>query len=794
MVSSYTRDPLVQTGGDLLQTRVKMEYHDFLKSKSDMDYNDGFAPLFLPDYLYDFQKNLTEWMIHKGRAAVFADCGLGKTIIQLVWAQNVVQKTNKPVLILTPFSVSAQTIREGEKFGIECNRSLEGKVTGKIVVSNYERLHYFNQNDFVGIVCDECFPPDTPIDVFNIDSSLERKYIKDIKKNDKIFNACGEDYVHDICKRRIDRAVQMQINGRRITCSENHPFFTMYGWRSAQDLQPGDYVMETKEAMRLVREDSNTEVCGTKVSKILQSILLSEMEDEHSRKCSKGSYSGSKSKERGISFQMAKQWSSESVETIRKNSQFRSNERSGGQKESFIDIAENEAQTFRAWGQWSWNDLTAAYNEGCTIRQLDTGICYITGKTSTRFSNMLQSRLSESRSKNSNRGRRDEPFFQKRERQKERCKTGFFRVESVEILEQGHPELEKYRDETGVVYFYDIKAKRHPSFSVNGILVHNSSILKNFDGARKKEITKFCKRVPYRLLCTATAAPNDYIELGTSSEALGVMGYMDMLNRFFKNDMSSSSTKRYRGETQKWRFKRHAENDFWRWVSSWSRMVRKPSDLGFKDNDFILPPMNIKETVVPVSRPLDGKLFVEPAISLREQQQERRMTIQERCEVVAEKVSHNGQSLVWCHLNDEGDILANLIPEGKQIKGSDSEEKKESTFLDFANGNLKTLITKPKIAGFGLNFQNCSHMTFFPSHSWEQFYQGTRRCWRFGQKNPVNIDIVTTEGELEVMRNLTRKAEQADKMFEKMVLFMNNALGIEQKENHTKTEEIPSWL
>tara|TARA_Y100000310_G_scaffold72045_1_gene68002 strand:+ start:368 stop:1729 length:1362 start_codon:yes stop_codon:yes gene_type:complete len=453
-----------------------MEYKDFIQNKSDLAKSNGFHNIFMPDYLYDFQKVLTEWAIEKGRAAIFADCGLGKTIIQLVWAQNIVQKTNKPVLILTPLAVSAQTIREGKKFGIECNKSMEGQVTGKIVVTNYERLHYFNRNDFIGIVGDE------------------------------------------------------------------------------------------------------------------------------------------------------------------------------------------------------------------------------------------------------------------------------------------------------------------------------SSRIKNFDSEGKKAITEFCKRIPYRLLCTATAAPNDYIELGTSSEALGVMGYMDMLNRFFKNDQNSSSTKGLYGKQAKWRFKHHAENDFWKWVTSWSRMVRKPSDLGFNDKGFILPPMNIKETVVPTSRPLEGKLFVEPAISLREQQEERRMTIKERCEVVTEKVNHNGQSLVWCHLNDEGDLLQELIKEGKQIKGSDSDEKKERTFLDFANGDLKTLITKPKIAGFGLNFQNCSHMTFFPSHSWEQFYQGTRRCWRFGQKNQVNIDIVTTEGELEVIRNLTRKANQADKMFEKMVMYMNDSMHIEQKENHINNGEIPSWL
>ena len=456
-----------------------MEYTNFLNKKTHLNYGCGFSPDFIPEFLFDFQKDMIKWSCNMGRSAMFADCGLGKTIMQLVWAENVVRKTNSPVLILTPLAVSYQTVKEGERFGIECKRSDDGKIESNITVTNYERLHYFDKTQFSGVVCDE------------------------------------------------------------------------------------------------------------------------------------------------------------------------------------------------------------------------------------------------------------------------------------------------------------------------------SGILKHFNGATQKAVTDFVKKIPYRLLGTATAAPNDYIELGTSSEALGVMGYMDMLNRFFRNNNNTSDRGRgfaIGGVVQQWRFKQHAEQNFWKWVCSWAMSVRKPSDLGYDDKGFVLPELIETETVIDVSRPLPGKLFVEPARNLREQREERRMTITERCESVAEKVKCHNVSVVWCHLNDEGDLLEKIIPNAVQISGSDKEEKKEETFINFINGGIKVLVTKPKIAGFGLNLQHCSHMTTFPSHSWEQYYQSTRRLWRFGQKNPVKVDIITTAGESTVLKNLQRKAKSADSMFENLVMYMNNSKSINTNISFDKKTEVPVWL
>jgi len=620
------------------------DYATFLERKAQQNTGSGFAPLWMPNFLFDFQGALLEWAIRMGRAAIFADCGLGKTPMQLVWAQNVVEHTNKPVLILTPLAVSAQTIREGAKFGIEIQRSRDGSVPANLTVTNYEQLHHFNPANFAGCVCDE------------------------------------------------------------------------------------------------------------------------------------------------------------------------------------------------------------------------------------------------------------------------------------------------------------------------------SSILKSFDGSLRGQITEFMRQMPYRLLCTATAAPNDYMELGTSSEALGQLGHMDMLNRFFKNDQNNSKVGRHYGQGLKWRFKGHAEVPFWRWVSSWARAIRRPSDLGFPDGQFVLPSLGETEHEVEAETIAPGLLFPLPAVGLKEQREERRRTIRERCAKVAALVRDHDISMVWCHLNDEGDLLEELIPSAVQVKGSDSEEWKELAALWFVgnkcvcaeplfsaklaiwksasdvthsicestisptntagrnglrrseqnttptddgataqtpntgrgsrrksrrignetrtldghgisgnsdsrsnsttpswlpragdapfvkpedqeiaaqsdttlttatrraesadssvphatsgSGSSETtpncsagprcicgyrsgrriLISKPVMFGWGLNFQHCAHVTFFPSHSFEQYYQGVRRCWRFGQTRPVQVDVVSTEGERAVLANLQRKARAADDMFSRLVAEMNHALAIGRGTTFTTQERIPAWL
>ena len=455
-----------------------MKYEDFIYDKSQLVTNDGFKPIWMPDFLFDYQASLIDWAISKGRAAWFEDCGLGKTPQGLVFASNAARHTGKPTLYITPIAVGMQTIIEAEKFGIEAKISRDGSITCRhIVVTNYEKLHLFNPDDFGAVVCDE------------------------------------------------------------------------------------------------------------------------------------------------------------------------------------------------------------------------------------------------------------------------------------------------------------------------------SSIVKNFSGVRSGQITAFLRKIKYRLLQTATAAPNDFVELGTSSEALGYLGHMDMLNRFFKNDLNNSATGRMRGEVIKFRLKGHAETPFWRWVCSWARAIRKPSDLGFDDRKFILPELNEVDHLVEVNSLADGTLFALPAVGLKEQREERRRSIEERCEKAASLVNHTGQpAIVWCNLNDEGDLLEKLIPDAVQVAGSDSDDAKEERLIAFTQGKARVIITKAKIAGLGLNWQHCNHMTEFPSHSYEGYYQKVRRCYRFGQKRPVTVDIITTEGERGIMENMQRKARQSDEMFSNLIAEMNNSLSIDRVTNMKNEIGIPTWL
>ena len=454
---------------------MNSEYQKFLQEKSQLNGNFGFEPLYMPDFLFDFQKYNIDWTLRKGRSALFADCGLGKTPMELVWAQNIVQKTNKNVLILTPLAVSMQTLEESEKFNIESHLSKDGSLD-KITITNYEKLHYFNPDDFIGVICDE------------------------------------------------------------------------------------------------------------------------------------------------------------------------------------------------------------------------------------------------------------------------------------------------------------------------------SSILKNFDGKRKHEITQFMRKIPYRLLATATAAPNDYIELGTSSEALGYLGYIDMLNKFFKNDQNNTAIKRLYGKQQMWRFKGHAEEPFWKWVSYWSRAMRKPSDLGYDDNDFILPGLKEENHMIENVRPADGMLFSMPAVGLSEQRDERNRTITERCEKVAEIASTKHPVLIWCNLNEEGDLLEKIIPNSYQVAGKHKDEVKEERLLGFKKGHFRVLITKPKIGAWGLNYQHCNHVITFPTNSYEQYYQGIRRCYRFGQDKVVKSDFVTTPGDEYVFKNLIHKSKLADKMFDRLIANMNRSENQLNRKNFINKENIPQWL
>lgn len=328
-----------------------------------------------------------------------------------------------------------------------------------------------------------------------------------------------------------------------------------------------------------------------------------------------------------------------------------------------------------------------------------------------------------------------------------------------------------------------------------GVVIDESSILKSFDGKLRQQITDAFSDTPFKLSATATPSPNDYMELGTQAEFLGVMKRNEMLAMFFTHDG---------GDTSKWRLKGHAQKRFWEWVASWAAVITKPSDLGYEDGDFELPPLNIHEEIIKTDRPLNGSLFVVEAKTLQEQRDAARQTLPQRVARCAEIVNSSDKPfLVWCNLNAESEALKRAIPDAIEVKGSDSNEHKEKAMLGFVDGKYRVLVSKPSICGFGMNFQHCSDMVFVGlSHSFEQYYQAVRRCWRFGQTKPVNATIITSDLEGAVRANIERKERDAQQMIKEMVEYTkditrrNVRATVREVTEYNPTVEmkIPDWL
>ena len=299
-----------------------------------------------------------------------------------------------------------------------------------------------------------------------------------------------------------------------------------------------------------------------------------------------------------------------------------------------------------------------------------------------------------------------------------------------------------------------------------GVVLDESSILKSYTGKFRNQLVNDWGKVAFRLCATATPAPNDFMELGNHAEFLGVMTRVEMLASFFVHDG---------GETQKWRLKGHAESEFWRWLCSWAVMIRKPSDLGYPDGEFQLPPCQINQVQVDHDADAEGLLFAMEARTMDERRSARRASLDARVEAVADMVNQSSDSwLVWCDLNSESDALKRAIPDAVEIRGSDDPETKEDRMMAFTEGRHRVLVTKPSICGWGMNWQHCSHMAFTGlSDSYEQFYQAIRRCWRFGQKDTVKCYVVTASTEGAVVSNIKRKERNAEDMANQMVKHMS---------------------
>ncbi len=317
------------------------------------------------------------------------------------------------------------------------------------------------------------------------------------------------------------------------------------------------------------------------------------------------------------------------------------------------------------------------------------------------------------------------------------------------------------------VYIINYEQLHKVKDQFKGIALDESSILKGMDGRRRKEITEFAKSIPYRLSCTATPSPNDFMELGTQAEFLGIMSQVEMLAMFFVNDMS---------DTGKWRLMKHGAKRFFEWLATWSVVIRNPRDLGYDGSSHDLPELIMHEHIIETNP--DGSLFVQPAQGLQERNKARKESVDARVAKAAEIAnSIDSEVLVWCHLNEESEKLTASINDAIEVSGSSKPEHKEKTLLGFADGEVKCLVSKPKIAGFGMNWQNCNHMIFVGlSDSFEAFYQAVRRCWRFGQTKPVHVHVISADTEGAVVENIRRKNLQHEELSAKMVDHMKTMM------------------
>ena len=342
---------------------------------------------------------------------------------------------------------------------------------------------------------------------------------------------------------------------------------------------------------------------------------------------------------------------------------------------------------------------------------------------------------------------------------------------------------------------YEKLSKFNPSIFA-GVVLDESSILKNFSGVRRNEIIDAFRKIPYKLACTATPAPNDYMELGNHSEFLGVLTRAEMLASFFINDT---------GHVGHWRLKGYVkDNIFWKWLSSWAVMITKPSDIGYEDGEFLLPAVHYHEHIIKSSAKPKRGFFIQCAETLNERRKVRGDTVEIRSRKAADLINATDDRWVlWCNLNYEGDCLEKYVAEIVQVAGRHPDELKTKRMLDFAIGKEKRIVTKPKIAGLGMNWQICHKAVFVGlSDSWEQFYQAVRRIWRFGQTEEVDIHIILEEREGKVLANIKRKDKQAREMIENMLVYMQDLMKTQLEQSGrgfseylpTERMRLPEWI
>jgi len=749
--------------------------------------------------LFDYQEGIARISIKKRKFAAFVEPGMGKTLIYGEFVRHALKclPKNRCALMIAPLMVVPQAIEEyqkfyGEELKIEQVRSSDLNLflrsgDSRLGITNYEALNEDTEAGRLGcLVPDECFPAGTPIDFVGENGEIYQTAIENVVCGDTIRNASGVDVVSDVHRREVQYAVKVEFGEASIITSPNHPFFTQRGWVGAQDIKPGDSVLRTSSAMRMVRDDVYSEADG--IRQILQSVLLSEMADDAGGCSQETVHFGNGIENIEVSDRIHEFSGGSKASGV--HSEFESYVRPEGSRQSLPPIARDEPQTFRAWGKWDWFNSATEDFTGCSIFRLAGGICVVFGETNTRLSIALQDRHRKSQQENSYRGGWKLPSRKEGSGRKEGCEADFARVVGIEVLEQGDPRLEKLRDEDGKLYFYDIEAKRHPSFSINGLLVHNSSRMKSHYGKQGQTIIRLGKGLDWKMAGTGTPAPNDRIEYANHAVFLDHYPTVNsFLARFFVN----------RGQTDnRWELKPHALEPFYRALSHWCIFLTNPATYGWKDNAGTLPPIRVHIHDVSLSdaqrkmvMDRTGDLFGVDAGGITSRsalgQIAKGSLGGKRVETLKPAFIRNlvdswpdKSTLIWCIYDAEQETIAKAIPDAHSMDGNTPHEKRVQMIHDFKSGKVKTLISKAKILGFGLNLQIATKMIFSGlQDSFEDYFQCVKRANRFGSTEPLDVHIPITPVERPMVENVLRKSDrvQADTV-EQERIFKSSAKGI----------------
>lgn len=737
-------------------------------------------------WLFDYQRDISRIAIRRKKFAAFLKPGLGKTVISGEYIRYLLDylPKDKQILMVAPSMVVQQTIDEFSKFyglDLPCER-VRAKDLGnwllnggkyRFGITNYEAISdkITNIGKVACLILDECFPAGTLVDVFE-NGVLVKKAIENILPGDRIYNAHGNDKVIAVKKRKVKHAVAIKA-GKRIIVSPNHPVFTQRGWVLSSDLEPGDSILSTASAVRMVQSGVYPKMSakGNGISQqwpgeVLREVLFSEMADESAAISWPLSYAGSEGKKKIEESGMVCGRISTSGRATRENTFFEPHVEPGSQSKGIADSEGHGSRSFRAWGQWSGNDLASGDFIGCFGRQLGGGVSVVFGEENARLSESLQNRHREHREKSRYRGGWKLSLLKEGEGQEEGCETGFVRVESLEILEQGHPELERLRDARGSLNFYDIEAERHPSFSVEGLLVHNSSLLKSSYGRWGTRLIELGRGLDWKLCLTGTPAPNDRVEYANHSVFLDQFQNVNsFLAKFFIN----------KGKTQnRWELKPHAVKPFYRSLSHWCIFLDRPGVYGWKDNAEPLPEIRTHIHDIPLTSEQWGdaikvtnNLFgISGGIGQRSKIANIAKSVDgKKPDFIRDLANKEKTScIIWAKYNPEQEALYERLPDAANVSGSTSEETRIEVINDFKNGKRRDLITKAKILGFGLNLQVCKRMIFSTvQDSYEDYFQCIKRANRVGSKSPLDVHIPVTEIERPMLETVLKKADRVDK-------------------------------